>query len=81
MLDTGKIMELNLKNVKIVRIYPYPMFQQCDLQNTYSPGFPLFLDEELIGYPCGHCITDFIGNLERSNPSARVIDGRKYLYN
>ena len=68
-------------DIKIVHVAAFPVFIQCAVQHRYSPGFPLMLNGNLIGYPCGNCITDFLEVLVIKNPSVVISDNRKILYN
>lgn len=82
MWDTNRIETTDPKTIKRVDILASPMYAgPCPLQHIYAPGFPVFLDKELLGYPCGHCITDFIQLLRISNPLVEIWDNRRALYN
>lgn len=63
-------------------VIPYAIFgRTCSIHSKYSPSFPVMINKHLFGYLCGNCITDSIELVRKKNPSVRINDNRKALYN
>jgi len=82
MLDIDSRMPVPVENIVSIIIAPFPMYDgRCTSHSVYTPSFPFIVNKLVFCYPCGNCITDIIVKLRERNPSIRISDFRKVLYN